>query len=78
MRKLEKLDPNTKSRGVFRFGDYRAKSFYRTFAYTSWYHTDSTGRLIYQSIVNKNSLKILLNNIRFDDANTREQCRELN
>lgn len=45
--------------------------------YTSWYSTDGTGREIYKCIMSKNRLEVLMNIIRFDDAETREQRREL-
>lgn len=45
--------------------------------YTSWYSTDGTGREIYRCIMSKNRLEVLMNTIRFDDAETREQRREL-
>lgn len=45
--------------------------------YTSWYNTDGTGREIYRCILSKNRLEVLLNTIRFDDAETREERREL-
>lgn len=45
--------------------------------YTSWYSTDGTGREIYRCIMSKNRLEVLLNTIRFDDADTREERLEL-
>lgn len=45
--------------------------------YTSWYSTDGTGREIYRCIMSKNRLDVLMNTLRFDDAETREQRREL-
>ncbi|XP_060803393.1 piggyBac transposable element-derived protein 4-like [Amyelois transitella] len=44
--------------------------------YTSWYSSDGTGREIFRCILSKNRLEVLLNTIRFDDAETREQRRE--
>ncbi|GBP02352.1 PiggyBac transposable element-derived protein 4 [Eumeta japonica] len=45
--------------------------------YTSWYSTDGTGREIYGCILSKNRLEVLLNTIRCDDAETREQRRQV-
>lgn len=45
--------------------------------YTSWYSSDGTGRDIYSCIMSKNRLEVLLYTIRFDDAETREQRRQV-
>lgn len=45
--------------------------------YTSWYSQDGTGREIYRCIMSKNRFEVLLNCLRFDDANTRTERRNI-